>query len=63
MRNIFSTAQFDDVVWGSDLNLDPSRNSQFFRSMADFVQEAVGSASSIPRVSNILVDNATKISP
>ena len=39
MRNIFSTAQFDDVVWGSDFNWDPSRNSQFSRSIAAFVQE------------------------
>ena len=39
VRIIFKTAQFDDVVWGSDLNWDPSRNTQFSRSIADFVQE------------------------
>ena len=39
VRTIFQTAQFDDVIWGSDLNWDPSRKSQFSRSMAAFVQE------------------------
>ena len=44
VRDILSTAQFDDVVWGSDLNWDPARNTQFSRSMSAFVQE-VGLAS------------------
>ena len=39
VRNIFRNTQFDDVVWGSDLNWDPSRNTQFSRSMAAFIQE------------------------
>ena len=39
VRSLFKTAQFDDVIWGSDLNWDPSRNSQFSRTMAAFVQE------------------------
>lgn len=26
VRAIFQTAQYDDVIWGSDLNWDPSRN-------------------------------------
>ena len=39
VRNILQTAQYDDIVWGSDLNWDPSRNSQFSRTLARFVQE------------------------
>ena len=39
VRTIFQTVNFDDVVWGSDLNWDPSRNSQFSRTMTAFVQE------------------------
>ena len=39
VRNILQTTQFDDIVWGSDLNWDPSRNNQFSRSLASFVQE------------------------
>ena len=39
VRTILSTAQFDDVIWGSDINWDPSRNSQFSRSMLAFTQE------------------------
>ena len=39
VRTIFDTAQFDDIIWGSDLNWDPSRNSQFSRTMSAFMQE------------------------
>ena len=39
VRNILQSVQYDDVVWGSDLNWDPIRNSQFSRTMAAFVQE------------------------
>ena len=39
VRAIFQTEQFDDVIWGSDLNWDPTRRNQFSRSMAAFVQE------------------------
>ena len=39
VKRILQTAQYDDVVWGSDLNWDPSRNTQFSRSLASFVQE------------------------
>ena len=39
VRNILQTEQFDDVVWGSDLNWDPARNTQFSRSIAAFIQE------------------------
>jgi hypothetical protein len=40
VRNILQTTQYDDIVWGSDLNWDPSRNTQFSRSLAEFVQGA-----------------------
>ena len=39
VRNILESAEYDDVVWGSDLNWDPSRNTQFARTVAAFVQE------------------------
>ena len=39
VKDIISTAQFDDIVWGSDINWDPSRNTKFSRSMATFEQE------------------------
>ena len=37
VRNIIS--QFDDIVWGSDLNWDPVRNNQFSRTLAQFIAE------------------------
>ena len=39
VRNILATVEFDDVVWGSDFNWDPSRDTQFSRSIAAFIQE------------------------
>ena len=39
VMNILQTAVFDDIVWGSDLNWDPSRNRQFSRTLSLFVQE------------------------
>ena len=39
VKDILRSEQFDDLVWGSDLNWDPSRNNQCTRSMAAFVQE------------------------
>ena len=39
IRSIIQSAQFDDIVWGSDLNWDPSRNTQFSRTMSEFVNE------------------------
>ena len=39
VKNILSNEQFDDLVWGSDLNWDPSRNTQFARTLDAFVQE------------------------
>ena len=39
VRNILQNSQYDDVVWGSDLNWDPSRNSQFSTVLSNFVQE------------------------
>ena len=39
VRNILNNTEFDDIVWGSDLNWDPSRDFQFSRSLASFVQE------------------------
>ena len=39
VRNILSSAQFDDIVWGSDLNWDPSRNTQFSRIIYQFIHE------------------------
>ena len=38
--NILQTAQFNDVVWGADLNWDPTRNTQFSRTMSQFVKDA-----------------------
>ena len=29
VRSIIQNTKYDDIVWGSDLNWDPSRNSQF----------------------------------
>ena len=40
MKTILQTAQYDDVVWGSDLNWDPSRNNKFSRTLANFIQES-----------------------
>ena len=37
--SILQNSQYVDVVWGSDLNWDPSRNSQFSRSLFSFIQE------------------------
>ena len=39
VRNMAKSEQFDDIIWGSDLNWDPSRNTKFSRSMETFVQE------------------------
>ena len=39
VRNILNNIQFDDLVWGSDLNWDPSRNTQFSRTLDAFVRE------------------------
>ena len=39
IRNILNTAQYDDLVWGSDINWDPSRNTQYSRIMGAFAQE------------------------
>ena len=39
IRSIFQSEQYDDIIWGSDLNWDPSRNTQFSRSIANFIQE------------------------
>ena len=39
VENIIENNNFDDIVWGSDLNWDPSRNSHFSRTMQSFVQK------------------------
>ena len=39
VRNIMKNEDYDDIVWGSDLNWDPVRNNQFSRTLAAFVQE------------------------
>ena len=37
VENILENSSYDDVVWGSDLNWDPSRNSFFAWTMQSFV--------------------------
>ena len=39
VKGMMKDEEYDDVVWGSDLNWDPTRNSQFSRALAAFVQE------------------------
>ena len=39
VEHILTNTVYDDVIWGSDLNWDPARNTQFSRSMSAFVQE------------------------
>ena len=38
VESILSSTNYDDVVWGSDINWDTSRNTYFARSMASFVE-------------------------
>ena len=39
VKSLFYSVQFDDIIWGSDLNWDPSRNTQFSRTVKAFIQE------------------------
>ena len=39
VKSLFNSVQFDDIIWGSDLNWDPSRNTQFSRTVKAFIQE------------------------
>ena len=39
VRDIIRTAQFDDIIWGSDINWDPARNNQFSRNISAFLEE------------------------
>ena len=38
-RNIIKNEDYDDIVWGPDLNWDQIRNNLFSGTLAAFVQE------------------------
>ena len=39
IRCITETAEYDDIIWGSDLNWDPDRDTQFSRTLSNFLKE------------------------
>ena len=39
VKDVINTAEFDDIIWGSDLNWDPSRDNHFSRCLSTYIQQ------------------------